>query len=368
MSAAEQQHDSRCRRYWLFIAPIGKGPAANAVRIIDELPESAEVLVVGDQEVADFVVRSCRRTVRIPSELRLKADTEDLLICVNHLPAARKLISEGYGSNVIIVDAILPWRLWLNQEPLVDSAAAYFALRSLPYSVADMQESVAASGKQPRSFHVIDSEVAPEGSVREKTVDCLVYYSGYRKALTDEVRSVMSHILTDLMQGDDRMVIVGGGAVPAPSSGTGSDTGPVLYSAAAPGEFRDLQRSSRLFVATPGFSSISSALAFGCRVYLLPPLNSTQIHHYFHFMKRRFHGLLTMEEIRYFYEQAPRVPWTRHAAIMTRFLSDNRERLRSRLARYMGSERDTHTAPGMMSDPVNRGESFSFMMDHIRNL
>jgi len=359
MSVAEQQHDSCGRRYWLFIAPIGKGPAATAVRIIGELPESAEVLVVGDQEIADFVVRSCRRAVRIPSELRLKADTGDRLICVDHLPAARKLIDEGYGNNVIIVDSILPWRLWLNQEPLEDGAAAYFALRSLPYSVKDMQESVAASGTQPRSFHVIDSEAAPEEKVYEKSVDCLVYYSGYRKALTGEVRSVMSHILTDLTQGDDRMVIVGGDAVPPlSSSGTGADSGPVLYTAAAPGEFRDLQRASRLFVATPGFSSISSALASGCRVYLLPPLNSTQIHHYFHFMKRRFHGLLTGKEIRYFYEQAPRVPWTRHATIMTRFLSDNRERLRSRLARYMGSERDARTATGIMSDPVNRGSVF----------
>jgi aminodeoxyfutalosine deaminase len=323
-------------RVLILCAPFGFGPAAKALVVAHALRDSAEIALCADRDAYRFicqyrpsptmrVMEGVSRTVKDPREL----SAFDFFINIGHAPALGRLHRFGLAGRTVFIDSLLLWRTDNKQAPIPNGLLAYLA----------EDHPGAAERLHPRAAATV-AVTAPlmwpiEASAVPRTRREMVSHLGGVtsplapwETIAGPAGKIVAHVARQAACHGRSLAVIGSAhlkslALPAGEVNIAGDVSPETSARLIAG--------AQLLVTTPGIGAVYEAMARDIPVILLPPMNSTQLHHYQVFTGRGMHGTAPPELSDRLAAQARKVGWEQQTGICLRALCADTDALVSEL-------------------------------------
>lgn len=269
----------------IIAAPFGFGPSSKALILAKGLSPLGSVTIQLDGDALGFVEQFKAPDVAlVPGQFsQVYGDGTalagfDLIVSINHAPALATLGGLGLLDKTVFLDSLFQWRssnfgnasppgllAFLAQdypgtEDTLDPGMAKRVLKTAPL-LWPWKASTQEQRKQGLTLHLggLTSPLAGWGEISEtvREVVGLAYAQArrYRRSLT--------------VVGNQRIKDLG-------MSGEGLN----VLGSVSPEQSIELFATSELVLTTPGIGAIYESLANETPVVMLPPMNSTQCHHF----------------------------------------------------------------------------------------
>lgn len=273
------------RTVLIIAAPFGFGPSSKALILAKGLSESSSVTINLDGDVSGFVEQFKAPDVALVRGRFSQAYGNkealaefDLIVSINHAPALATLGRFGLLGRTVFFDSLFQWRSG-NTRDSIPSGLLAFLVQDYPGIAETLEPGLAT--------HVL--KVAPllwpwKASSEEQRKQGLTLHLGgltsplagwreLREPVREMVGSVYAlarrHRLTLTVLGNQNLK-----DLDMPGEGLN------ILGSVSPEQSIKLFAASELVITTPGIGAIYESLANETPVALLPPMNSTQYHHF----------------------------------------------------------------------------------------
>lgn len=316
-------------RVLIIAAPFGFGPAAKSLIFARGLEDVAEVTFSADCDAYDFIARhkppgmDC---VRGPlpdlSPHRRSLSDFDCAISVNHIPAVQHLARLGLASRTIFHDSLLSWR---KAEAEVE---ARMGLHSRLRACL-VQDYPGAAGLLDRRAADVVALTAPlmwplacepsDGHRRSVVLHLGGITSRLAKwdEIAEPIGKLVSHVCRVFGRHGLAVAVVGSAHLKTLPL---SEQNVHVLGDLSPEATARLIARGRLLVTTPGIGAIYEAMANDTPLVLLPPMNSTQLHHYRVLTMHGIPGSMPAEIVHRLVADAGKLGWEGQTLLCHRLL------------------------------------------------
>lgn len=297
----------------VIVAPFGFGPAAKALILANGLQHVADITFCADRDAFDFIEQykhPSHGNVRgMFGKLFTNASSLgrfDYFISINHAPALQLLARYGLAQRTIFFDSLFSWRASKAQVAMPPTLLAYF-VQDYP----GIEPLLSQLDSRPTALTApmiwpLEGAVAP---VRRRGI--LLHLGGLTsplaswKAIADTVMGVVTTVAQLAQRHHLPLTVVGSAHLKTLPPIANVD---VLGSMSPEANVRLIAQSA-LLVTTPGIGAVYEAMAHDTPVLLLPPMNSTQLHHYLLLTSRGLAGTIPGQAAQQLAEKARPLDW-----------------------------------------------------------
>lgn len=266
-------------------APFGFGPAAKALVLAHALQHELTLTLCGSGESQAFLQRHAPDGVAVvggrfsecyPDGAALA--TFDAVLSINHAPALQHLSRQGLAGRSIFVDSLLPWRLASDADGVPPGLLAH-VVQDYPGAASLLQGRAASHAwiTGPILWPVTPRLVsAPRGGVvlhLGGMTSPLAPWASIASAVGRLVRQVVAAVAPH----DVELTLLGSPHLAELDLAGARVT---VCTEASPDAAAHRIASADLLITTPGIGAVFEALSQDTPLLLLPPMNSTQLHHH----------------------------------------------------------------------------------------
>jgi adenosine deaminase len=272
-------------RILIIAAPFGFGPSSKALILAKGLSESSSVTINIDGDASEFVEQFKAPDVALVrgrfSQAYGNRDALagfDLIVSINHVPALATLERLGLLGRTIFFDSLFQWRS-SNTKDSIPSGLLAFLVQDYPGIAETLEFGLATHALKVAPLlwpSKASSEEQPKQGLTLHLGGLTSPLAGWRELREPVCKMVMGvyalarqHRLTLTVLGNQNLKDLD---IP------GEDLN--ILGSVSPEQSIKLFAASELVITTPGIGAIYESLANETPVVLLPPLNSTQFHHF----------------------------------------------------------------------------------------
>ncbi|MEQ1775857.1 MAG: adenosine deaminase [Burkholderiales bacterium] len=319
----------------IICAPFGFGPAAKALILAHALRDSAEITLCADRDAYRFIFQykpsaTARVIEGVASNFkdRRNLSSFDMFVNIGHAPALQQLHRLGLSGQTVFVDSLLLWRKDNIQTPVPDGLLGYLAedhpgtAGLLDHYTATIVALIAPLmwPLADRTLSDVPSIVLHLGGVTSPLVPW--------ETITEPIAKIVTAVARLATRYARSLTIIGS---PHLKSLSLPENNVSILGDVSPETSARLIAGAELVVTTPGIGAVYEAMAQDIPVFLLPPMNSTQLHHYQVFTRNGMHGTIPAGLVTRLGESARRVNWEKQTGMCLNALRAHTESLLSEL-------------------------------------
>jgi aminodeoxyfutalosine deaminase len=272
-------------RLLIIAAPFGFGPAAKALILSHSLQESAGVTLCSDREAYQFICKhkaspsTCFQGVFSRTfENRRSLSGYDFFLSISNAPALQHLSQLGLAGRTIFLDSLLLWRASNEVIPTPEGLLAYLAEDHIgTAALLDQCSAPTVSLIAPLMWPL------PVSVPSESRRGIVLHLGGITSPLAqwEDIAAPVSAIVTEVGHLAGRygkqLTVIGSSHLKDLSLPMDNHT---VLGSTSPEITAQLIAGAELVITTPGIGVVYEAIAKDTPVFLLPPMNSTQLHQY----------------------------------------------------------------------------------------
>ena len=310
-------------RLLIVAAPFGFGPAAKSLIIAHGLQTFAEITISSDRDAYDFIARhkssktGCIRGPFSKTFVDLQSlSAFDCFVSINHFPAIQHLALHGLASRTIFLDSLLPWRTTEAQVAIPPRLLAYL-----------VQDYPGAAGLLDRCTARTVALTSPlmwplaQDSRKDSRKEITLHLGGMTSPLATwegiagSIERLVSYVGELACQHGLTLTVIGSSHLKTLSL---PDKKVNLVGDASPEVTAQLILRSKLLITTPGIGAVYESMAYDTPLILLPPMNSTQLHHYRVLTSHGIPGVMPPQLVGQLTERAGALDWEQQSRLCLR--------------------------------------------------